>query len=253
MFYDGFEASNDPSSANAEGRIPLASYYYDSNIHPNNVGAMLIGIYIASRLQGKINANAAGFIVGNEDQTFSGASSNLLSNPTFTGSGGTVGSNVTGTVPTGWTVDWATRTGTGSAAVAVVSITDSGSGLVTAQGLELTVSGTPAASDVLRITQASGINTALVGGNVVQAEGVLLLASPAAVSNIGLRVQTNTNESTWCGNASQTAGTLTAFGPAAFRTREMTVLGTGAASQARYDVRCGGSGDPDQLRGAAGV
>lgn len=112
------------------------------------------------------------------------------------------------------------------------------SGLVIAQGLQLTVSGAAAAGDVLRVTQATGINTALAGGNVVQAEGVLQLATPANVSNVAMRIQANTNESTWAGNASQAAGTLQAFGPAALRTREMTVLGSGAASQARYDVRC---------------
>lgn len=238
LFYDGFEASNDPSSANNEGRLPLASYYYDGSIHPNNIGAMLIGKYMTSRLRGRVPTSAAGFVVGNEDQTISGAASNLLANPSMQGAGGTAGANVTGTVPTGWTVDWATRTGTGAAAAAVVNITDPDSGLVIAQGLQLTVSGAAAAGDVLRVTQATGINTALAGGNVVQAEGVLQLATPANVSNVAMRIQANTNESTWAGNASQAAGTLQAFGPAALRTREMTVLGSGAASQARYDVRC---------------
>lgn len=236
LFYDGFEASNDPSSANNEGRLPLSSYYYDSNIHPNNLGAQLIGRYMARQLRGRVSASAAGFVVGNEDQTVSLAAGNLLTNPSMQGSGGTAGANVTGTVPTGWTVDWATRTGTGSAACAVIDITDA-DGLVIARALQITISGTCASGDVLRITQATGINTALTAGNVVQAECMLSLATPANVSNLAMRIQTNTSESTWAGNASQTAGTLVAFGPAAFRTREMTVLGSGAASQARFDVR----------------
>lgn len=236
LFYDGFEATNDPSDATNQGRLPLASYYYDSSIHANNLLAFMIGKYMASRIGDRVfNPNA--FSVGQEDATFSGAGSNLLTNPTFTGTGGTVSANCTGTMPDSWTIDWATRTGTGSAAAAIVDFTDSASGLVIGQSIQVTISGTPAANDVLRITQASGIHGNLVGGNVVQAEGILELASPAAVSECYLRAQTNTSEATNWGANIQTPVALVATGQLYARTREMTVLGSGAASAARYDLR----------------
>lgn len=237
LFYDGFEATADQTtSITNEGRLPLASYYYDSSIHINNLLAFMVGKYMASRIGDRVFRPNA-FAVGQEDATFSGAGGNLLANPAFRGTGGTVSANCTGTMPDSWTIDWATRTGSGSAAAAIVDFTDPTSGLVIGESIQVTISGTPAANDVLRITQASGIHGNLVGGNVVQAEGIMELASPAAVSECYIRAQTNTSEATNWGSNIQTPVALPATGQLYARTREMTVLGTGAASAARYDLR----------------
>lgn len=240
MFVDLYPARVDPTNPQNPSRG--AGYSYDSPayLHPNNLGAALTGIYGASQISSRLlPKNASQW--GNEDVTYT-AGSNLLSNPGFTGTGGTVSANCTGTMPTGWAVDWATRTGTGSAAAAIVSITDTATGLALAQGIQLTVSGSAASGDVLRVyqsdTQNAALKSTLTTGSVVQAEGTFSLASAANISQVAMRVQTNTTESTWWGSNAQAAGTYPASLPAmAMRTQPMTVLGSGAASQARYDFR----------------
>jgi hypothetical protein len=241
LFYDGALITNDPSSANNEGRLPLASFYYDSTIHPNNLLAMRVGQFAAASIGSRIYApNMAS--VGNEGVTIATAGSNLLSNPSFQGTAGTVSANCTGTMPDGWAIDWATRTGTGSAAAAIVNIADSATGLTVAQAVEATISGTPSSGDVLRITQTNATNAALASslstGNSMQAEGSISVSTGAAISALALRVQANTNESTWQGILSQTAVALPATVPAmSYRTRPIVLLGAGVASQARYDLR----------------
>ena len=240
LFYDGFEASADQTTSTTnEGRLPLSTFYYDSSIHVNNLGALQIGRYMAAKLRPRIPLAAQGFVTAQEDQTFSGGTSNLLANPAFRGTGGTVSVNCTGTMPDSWTIDWATRTGSASAAAAIVDVTDADSGLVIGRAVQVTISGSPALGDIVRISQSTGFNSLLSAGSVVQAEGIHQLDTAGSISAFAMRVQTNTTESTWAGNVVQAVSTvgLAAFGPAARRTRQMTVLGSGAAAQARYDLR----------------
>lgn len=238
IFIDFASIMSDPTSANNEGRTPLASYYYDSATHPNNLFAMRIGQWAAAQVSARFPQFNL-FSVGNENVTFSGGSSNLLLEPSFIATAGTAGSNVTGTVPTSWTVDWATRTGTPTCAAAIVSLTDATTGLQIANGIELTVGGSAASGDVLRVTQTnsdnSGLTSNLSVGSVIQGEGIFKVASGANISEIAMRVQTGTNESTWNGVNAQTAVALPATIPAcARRTYPLTVL---AVSAARFDWR----------------
>ena len=87
-------------------------------------------------------------------------------------------------------------------------------------------------------TQNATLRTSLSGGNAVQAEGVFTVATGANISQIAMRVQTNTNETTWFGVNGQTAVSLPATIPAmTMRTAPLTVLGSTVATQARYDFR----------------
>lgn len=239
IFWDGFRHLVDPTSTQCAGRTGLM---YDATIHPNNNGAYYMGKALAAVASSRIPRLPFG-AYGAEDQTNATTrDSNILVNPYFTGTAGTVGANVTGTVPTSWTVDWATRTGTGSAAASIVDITDPDSGLATAKAIQLVLSGSPAANDVLRITQASGFNSLISVGEVVQAECMLRLTSPTLIDGIPMRLQCNTNESTWWALSNQTKAAFSEGFEVAARTRELTVLGTGAATQARFDVRINFSG-----------
>lgn len=240
LFFDAFSFLVDPS--NSQNNSRGASYNYDSPayLHPNNAGALLLGRWAASKLgNGILKTDAVQ--CGNEDVTYA-TTSNLLSNPAFTGVGGTVSANCTGTMPTGWVIDWATRTGTASAAAAVVNVTDSVTGLAIGRAIQITISGSAAANDVIRVyqsdTQNATLRTSLSGGNEVQAEGVFTVATGANISQIAMRVQTNTNETTWFGVNGQTAVSLPATIPAmTMRTAPLTVLGSTVATQARYDFR----------------
>jgi hypothetical protein len=246
LFWDGEYITNDPTDSNHQGRTPLASYYYDSLTHPNDLLAMRIGQFAAASLANRVFQTNS-FVVGNEDATFTNNGANLLTNPSFIGTGAASGAGVTGTFPTGWKVDWPTRTGTGSAACAIVSVADPTTGLQVANALQITISGTVAANDVLRVYQSDTENallkSSLTTGSVIQAEAVVSVASGANVRQIAMRMQTNTNESTWWGSNTQTAVDLPATIPATFmRTYPMTVLGSGTASQARHDLRITFSG-----------
>lgn len=241
IFWDGASITNDPTDSNNQGRTPLASYYYDSLTHPNNMFAMRIGQYAAQQISSRIPQQNL-FSVGNEDLTFSGAISNLLTNPSFIGSGAASGTGMAGVFPTNWKADWPTRGGTPTATGAIVSITDPATGLQIANGFELTVSGTANSGDILRIyqsdTENSGLRTNLTTGSVVQSECIVKVTSGANMSSLAHRIQANTNEATWFGSNGQTAVTLPATIPAiGMRTYPLTVLGSGTVSQARFDLR----------------
>lgn len=237
LFYDGFEITNDPSDSNCQGRLPLASFYYDSTIHPNNLLAYRIGQYAAQKIGGFIQRPNT-FVIGAQDTTLTGGTSNILANPSFSGSVAVVSTGGAGVMPTTWTLDWATRTGSGVATGAIVDVTDSTTGFVIAKAIQVTISGVPAANDIMRITQNTGLNTQLTSGNVTECEGIVQLASSAAVSEIAIRTLVNSTDGNWCLLNGQTAVTLPAsIGPLSYRSQQFTVGGSGTASAAQYDVR----------------
>lgn len=239
IFWDGFRHLVDPTSTQCAGRTAMM---YDATIHPNNNGAYYLGKALAAVASSRI-PRVPVYGHGAEDQTNATTrDSNILVNPYFSGTGGTAGTGVTGTVPTSWTVDWATRTGTGTAAASIVDVTDPDSGLATAKAIQLVLGGTANASDVLRITQATGFNSLISAGDVVQAECMMRFTSPTFIDGVPMRLQCNTNESTWWGLSNQTKVAFSEGFEVAARTREMTVLGSGAATQARFDVRINCSG-----------
>ena len=241
LFWDGFLSRVDPTSATNNSRG--AAYSYDSTpyLHPNNVGAQAAGAYAASVLSASIprpNAVQA----GNETVAYTDGASNLLLNPGFTGTAGTVSANCTGTMPDSWVIDWQTRTGTASAAAAIVSLTDPASGLVIAQGVQVTISGNAASGDIIRITQTDVQNATLKNnistGNLVQCEGVFKVATGANISTVALRLLTNGVESTAWGQAAQALGTFPAtMADAYMRSYPIAALGSGVASAARLDFR----------------
>ena len=240
LFWDGFRHTVDPASAQCAGR---SSLMYDGSVHPGNALAYYLGKACAAAVGAGVPRVPFGGY-GAEDQTnATGNRSNLLVNPHLSGSvavGAVTG--VTGNLPTSWAVDWATRTGTGTAAASIVDVVDPDSGLATARAIQLVLGGAAAAGDVLRITQASGFNTLISGGDVVQAECMLQLINPVQIDGVPMRLQCNTNESTWWALSNQTKAAYPEGFKAAARTRELTVLGAGAASAARFDVRINMSG-----------
>lgn len=239
IFWDGFAATVDyADSTDTYGRcVGKSGIYYDStpSIHLNNLGGYIAGKRLAEVLRNNIRPR---FILpaGAEDQINTANSSNLLSNPVFLGSSGT-GTNASGTIPTDWTVDWATRTGSGTATVAVTNYADSHSGQITARQIEITIAGTPSSGDIVRITQPTGFNTAISGGDEIYAECGMQLVNPTAVDIFSMRVLTNNTESTWWGLPNNAAVSFTEGMSVIARTRPMTVSGSGAASAARFDVR----------------
>ena len=242
IFWDGFGVTVTPTDTLAAIR---SGWTYDSapSVHPNNLGAYYLGKKLAAVLRGRLTPKPL-VPFGAEDLTNAPTlKSNVLANPYFAGSGGTAGSNVSGTVPTSWTVDWTTRTGTGTATSAVVDVTDPDTGLAVAKAIQVTIGGVPAANDELRIGQLTGFNTQMSGGDSILAEGVFDLASPANVDRVRGRVQANGNESTWWGIPNQTPANLPEGFAAVWRTQPITVLGAGAASAAVYEARLKFSGD----------
>lgn len=235
IFWDGFAQLVDNTDANANGR---SGHYYDSapSIHVNNLGAVRLGMKLGALLQKHVVPR---FVLpaGATDQTNTASTWNVLVNPQFSGSGGTAGAGVSGTVPTGWKVEWVTNTGGGTAVAAIVDVQDPDSLLNTAKAVQVTIGGTPAANDEIRITQDTGFNATMSGGNVVAAQCAMQVVSGVACDRMRTLLLVNNNEQTNWGNASQTQATLPAALSVVTRSRPLTVLGTGAASAARFDAR----------------
>lgn len=249
LFVDGFIPTHDPAGTTGGGRSPLASYFFDSSTHLNNLLAMRTGQYYAQAIGSRIYQPNR-FVIGAEDVTTGYGGSNLLTNPNFTGSVAVASANCAGVMPTGWILDWAARGG-GSTAVAtsaIVSLTDPTTGLAVGQAIQITISGTGANGDIVRVSQTHTENAALLtnlsAGNVINGEGQIQVASGAAVRQIAMRVQTNGNETAWWGPNSQTAVDYPASVPMlSCQTDDMTVLGSGAATSARFDYRVTFSGN----------
>lgn len=244
LFWDGESIVNEPTIANKQGRTPLASYFYDSTTHPNNLLALHLGQYKVQQLAAyfqRQNFSA----VGNEDLTLSGGTSNLLLNPGFIASGAASGTGITGTLPTSWVADWVTRTGTGSAACAIVSITDPATGLQIANAIQMTISGAANAGDILRLSQTEVQNPALASslvggaaGSVVQSEATISIASGANITQCAHRLLVNNADSSWDGQNQKTAVALPATVPALTRrTRPRSINAAGVATNARHDLR----------------
>jgi lysophospholipase L1-like esterase len=237
IFWDQWAPFLDSTSAQCQIK---AGFAYDSPaLHPNNYGAFVLGKKLAATLTNFVRPRQV-FAFGNESQaTATAQRSNVLINPNFTGTGGTVSANCTGTMPDSWAISWAVRTGGGSAAAAIVDITDPESGVVISKAIQVTVSGSAADNDEILITQASGFNSVISGGDLVRAEAIISIASPANLEQVRIRSQTNTTESTWWGAILQDTGAVSmaqAF-TAHTKTRPIAVSGTGAASAARFDFR----------------
>ena len=242
IFFDGYKATQTPGTATFGIR---SGWTYDSspNLHINNLGAYWLGKAMFKAFDALV-PKISTLAVGVEDQTNStNNKSNILVNPFFAGTAGTVSANCTGTMPDSWTIDWATRTGTGSAAASIVDVLDPDTGLATAKGIQVVLSGTPASGDVLRISQATGFNTLLSAGDNFSCQGVVSLVNPAYTQSVAIRTQTNGNESTWWGvnsPATSGSGTYESYPESCTFTCEtgaIAVLGAGAASAARYDLR----------------
>lgn len=240
VFIDGYRLTVDPTST--QGAIK-AGWTYDSgpNLHWNQHPAYWMGKAFARAASGLLIPRQNKFISGADDFTNT-PTKNLLDNVIMSGSGGTAGSNVTGTVPTGWTVAWQTRTGTGSVASSIVDVTDPDTGVVIGKGIQLVLSGTLAANDTVQVTNSANLTSRIVGGDQLVARGVVSATSPVGVQSMRVRVLTNTNESSWWGanlaaTGSGSVGALPEGGTFFAETRPLPVLGTGAPSAAVYELR----------------
>ena len=242
IFFDGFRFTQNPGSSTLSLR---SRWTFDSGpfLHVNNLGAYWLGKAMWKAFNSFV-PTLPNLANGVEDQTNSANNkSNILLNPAFAGTAGTVSANCTGTMPDSWVIDWATRTGTGSAAASIVDVLDQDTGLAVAKGIQVVLSGTPALGDVLRISQSAGFNTLLSGGDAFTCQGVISLVNPTFTQQVAIRTLTNNTESTWWGINSPAvygSGTYESYPESATftcQTGAMTVSGVGAASAARYDLR----------------
>lgn len=215
-----------------------STYFYDSGNHLNNAGALLAGRY-ATTLPHGIDLPSS-LKMAQESVSVS-PGSNLLANPGFTGTGGTVGTGCAGTMPDSWELQWATRTGTATATAAIVNITDATTGLTVDRAIQVTISGSAANNDELRITQNHTLNALLASsvstGSVISSEVAASIATGANIKRLASKLRTNFSEATWWGDNGQTPGVLSATIPElVMRTASMSVLGSGTATAADFDA-----------------
>lgn len=246
IWIDGYAMSVDASTTPAQPTIK-SGWTFDSGpfLHWNQVPAYWMGKAFAQAAATRIPRRFR-LIAGGDDFTLQ-PSLNLLDNVVFSGSGGTAGANISGTVPANWSVSWATRTGTGVATVSVVDVfLADRPGVSVGKGLKVEItSGATAAGDAIVVTNTNGLTSRLVGGNQVFVQGMVTVEGLANVEQIRLRCQTNTTESTWWGShlPATGSGTLGVLPEStvqlACESRPGPVNGTAGAapSQAMYEFR----------------
>lgn len=163
IFYDGYYLTQNPGDATLN---PRTGWKVDNSVHPSSLEGYWLGKFINKHVEAAGVPNADGFASGIENITYgTNNKSNLLTNPTFAGTGGTVSANCAGTMPDNWTILWTTRAGTGVATAAIVDVADPVTGLSDAvKGIQVNISaGTPSIDDYVRIQQVSAAGLVLTG------------------------------------------------------------------------------------------
>lgn len=243
VFLDLFAITVDPATTGPSGVAVRTGWTLDGTNHWNLVAAYYAAKALSIRLRPLVTTPNQ-VPAGGEDRTTL-LSYNALSNVVFAGTTGTVGANVTGTVPNGWRVEWATRTGAGTAAVSVVDVIDSETGLAQAKGLRLTVSGTTAAGDALIAYQ--NLTDSVTAGQLFEGMARVDIVNPADVNRVAISVQANANERTWAGqNVGATgSGTNPPYPESASlvkRTRKMPALINGVLTSFEMRIAISGTG-----------
>lgn len=192
MFWDAFAVSVDYKDSQCAAFTGFTS----DGVKLNNVGAY----YLAkSKLKalGKY-IPAVGGSNGSMESYNRVGNNNVLVNPGFAGTSGVMGANIIGEIPTGWKVQWVTRTGTGVVRSTIVDVLDEDTGLYVATGVQLTVdTGVTSAGDAVQLVQDTGINTNLNGGMYISAEANLGVYTGIGVNKITLSTVVGGNAASW--------------------------------------------------------
>lgn len=233
LFFDLFKINQEPLASVVQVK---EGWTYDGipyAVHPNNVCAYYMGKALAAGLVNVIPDRPN--LAWGPDTAAISPLSNLLNNAQFIGTGGVAGTGVTGTVPAGWTVEWVTRSGTGTCAVSVVDITDPATGVVVGKGARLTMAGAIAAWDTVRIRQTSTANANISGGDTYSGQAVVAMSNPANVRQLMLIAGANGAATMWGNNApaESAPGSFSSYPEAAtlaMQTLDAVAPGTGAAN-----------------------
>lgn len=230
MFWDAFAVSVDYKDAQCAAFTEFTS---DGTLL-NNTGAYYLAKSKLNTLHNYIPAVASAS-VATENYARVG-NNNVLVNPGFTGTTGTLGANVVGTVPTGWKVQWATRTGTGIARCTIVDVVDTNTGLYSATGVNLTLdSGVTLDGDSVQLVQDTGINTNLVGGMYISAEASIAAYSTVGVNKLSISTIVNSYSAIW-GSSVGSAESYSESVQARAKTLSTQVSGSGAPATASMEI-----------------
>jgi hypothetical protein len=163
----------------SDGRADSTKLKSDA-IHPNAKGARALGESLYATLASQIVPQNT--LVSSQSDSYgvNAASTQLLDNPLFIGSGGTAGTGVTGTVAANWNPSRAAGSGAAIAAtVEARTVADDGDTLGSNQVLTIT---TAAANDVVQIRNASSVHGRVSAGDVVYAEAHVQISGMTNVS-----------------------------------------------------------------------
>lgn len=236
LFWDAFSVSVDYK----ESQCAALTEFTSDGTKLNNIGA-----YFLAKSKLKVLENYIPSIAARAGalETFSRVgSNNVLVNPGFSGTAGTLGANCVGSVPTGWKVQWATRTGTGVVRSTLVDVVDSATGIYNSSGVRLTLeSGSTLAGDVVQLIQDTGINTNINGGMYVSAEANISINSVAGVNSVEVVSTVNGNSSKWGAYANGVDSYAEAASLRA-KTLYTQVSGTGSSANASVAMNVGVDG-----------
>ena len=192
LFWDAFGASVDYKDA----QCAAFTEFTTDGTKLSNVGAYYLAKAKINTLDKYLPSSSAAD--GSLENYSRVANNNLLVNPGLSGTAGNAGTNIVGSVPTGWKVQWLTRTGTCVVRSSIIDVSDANTGLYGASGIKLTVdSGSTADGDVVQIIQDTGFNTNINGGMYTSAEASLQVYSVIGINKVSLVSSINGNEAVW--------------------------------------------------------
>lgn len=239
LFWDAFSVSVDYK----ENQCAALSEFTTNGTKLNNIGAYFLAKSKLSTLAKYIPSTAprAGVL-----ESFSRVgSNNILVNPGFAGTAGTLGANCVGSVPTGWRVQWATRTGTGVVRSTIVDVVDVATGIYNSSGVRLTLeSGSTLSGDVVQLIQDTGLNININGGMYISAEANIRINSIAGVNSVELVATTNGNSAKW-GSYANGLDPYTESADVRAKTLYTQVSGTGATASASVSMNVGVEGNSE--------
>lgn len=241
VFIDLFAITVDPATSGPSGSAVRAGWTLDGTNHWNLTGAYYAAKVLAKKLQSLV-VTPNQLPTSAEDKT-TYPDANLVTNVAFSGTSGYMGANITGVVPSNWRVEWATRTGAGTAAISVIDVIDTETGLPTSKGLRATISGVTAAGDALIIYQ--NIPESVNVGQMFDAMANVDILNPNHVNRVAISAQANANERTWAGqNVAASGSGINSNYPESVslvkRTRKMPALITGVLTS--FEMRVAISG-----------
>ncbi len=182
---DSCAAVVDPTAATF---TTLSGMLASDGIHLTAKGARAVGAELAKQLQWICPPN--GSLVSSNRDSYGASSTNsqLIDNPLFTGSGGSAGTGMSGTIAASWQVERLGGTPTGVCSVVARTVVDDGDAIGNNQRVVITAG---ANNDLVAVRQSTNLISRVSEGDLVVFQCAVKLSSCSNVKSLRVLVQSS--------------------------------------------------------------